>query len=210
MHEFKRVPVNNRAKSKRGLVLGVGINDADYLTEIRVDGKRVVCPAYRAWKHILRRCYCEIFLMENKTYREVSVCDEWHIFSNFREWFDKNHVDGWQIDKDILTPSKVYGPSTCIYVPRWLNNFTEDHRGARGPYKIGVSWHAKAGAFLAACSNPLSNRRSGYIGLYDAEEEAHLAWLAKKKEIALILKPKMDEIDERIYPRVVQIIEELK
>lgn len=210
MHQFEYRPVNNRAKSKRGIVLGVGINDAEYLTEIRINGKRIVCPAYRAWKHILRRCYCEIFLSENNTYRGVSVCDDWHVFSNFKKWFDENHVDGWQIDKDILTASKVYGPDTCIYVPRWLNNFTEDHRGARGPYKIGVSWHAQAGAFLAGCSNPLSDRRSGYIGLFGTEEEAHQAWFKKKNEIALILKPKMDVIDKRIYPRVIQIIKELK
>ena len=128
MSEFKYVKANALSIAKRRLILGVGINDADYMAEIRVDGKRVVCPAYRAWKHILRRCYCDKFLSKNETYREVKVCDEWHIFTNFKKWWDDNHVSGWQIDKDLLTDSKEYSPESCLYVPRWLNNFIEDHR----------------------------------------------------------------------------------
>lgn len=208
IHRFERRPANARSSAKRRLVLGVGINDADYMIEIRVEGKRFVCPAYRAWKHILRRCYCKKFLSENQTYIGVSVCDEWLTFSKFKHWYEINYVGGWQIDKDILTGSRVYSPETCIYVPRWLNNLTEDHRAARGDLKIGVCRGFNGVGFIAQCSNPFKS--SAYIGTYKTEEEAYQAWLGKKKEIALILKQKMDEIDARIYPRVIQIIEELK
>lgn len=34
----------------------------------------------------------------------------------------------------------------------------------------------------------------------------HTAWLNRKLEIALELKPEMDEIDLRIYPNVIGII----
>lgn len=208
IHQFEYRPANLRSAAKRRLVLGVGINDAEYMIEIRIDGKRLVCPAYRAWKHILRRCYCKKFLSENQTYIGVSVCDEWLVFSNFKRWYDENYVEGWQIDKDILTSSRVYGPESCIYVPRWLNNLTEDHRSARGDLKIGVCRGFNGVGFIAQCSNPFKS--SAYIGTYNTEEEAYQAWLSKKKEIAFILKRKMDEIDARIYPRVIQIIEELK
>ena len=73
MHKFEYRPSNSRSAAKRRLILGVGINDADYMIEVRIDGKRLVCPAYRAWKHILRRCYCKKFLSENKTYIGVKV-----------------------------------------------------------------------------------------------------------------------------------------
>jgi hypothetical protein len=203
--DFTRIPANALSIAKRRPVLGVGINDSDYMAEIRVNGKRVVCPAYRAWKHILRRCYCKKFLSENPTYKGVSVCNEWLFFSGFMKWFDKNHKPGYQIDKDLLTDSKVYGPDSCIYVPRWLNDFTEDHGRARGEFKIGVTRHRDKGGLLSACSNPFGG--PSYIGVFNDEEEAHKAWKSKKLEYALALKPKMDEIDERIYHRVVKIIE---
>lgn len=206
--KFVEVPANSLSKAKRGLILGVGVNDAPYMAEIRVNGKRIVCPAYRAWKHILRRCYCDKFLSENKTYSEVKVSEEWHLFSNFKKWFEENHVEGWQIDKDILTDSKMYSKETCIYVPRWLNNLTEDHRSARGEFKIGVCRARGGVGFLAQCSDP--RRSSSYIGVYPTEDEAHKAWLKKKKEIAFMFKKQMDDIDNRIYERVITIIKRLK
>ena len=39
------------------LVCGIGINDADYAVNIRIGGKRGMCPAYRAWTSMLNRVY---------------------------------------------------------------------------------------------------------------------------------------------------------
>lgn len=195
---------NALSKAKRKLVLGVGINDSDFMAEIRVDGKRQVCPAYRAWKHILRRCYCEKFLSKNPTYTEVTVCDGWLSFSNFREWWIENHVDGWQIDKDLLTDNKEYSPESCLYVPRWLNNLTEDHRNARGEFLIGACYDTRRSCFVAQCSNPEGG--SAYVGSFATQEEAHNAWVARKIEIATKLKPEMDKIDGRVFNRVIEII----
>ena len=208
MSDFKRVPANALSIAKRKPILGVGINDSDYMAEIRIDGKRLVCPAYRAWKHILRRCYCKKFLAENPTYEGVKVCDEWILFSGFLRWFDRNYIPGYQIDKDLLTDERVYGPSTCLYVPRWLNNFTEGHGRARGDLMIGVTKDKSRGNFMSLCSNPEGG--SAYVGVFDSEHDAHLAWKTKKLEYALALKPKMDAIDSRIYNRVVQIIERMQ
>lgn len=205
---FIKKPKNSRSLSKRKPVLGVGVNDVDYMIEIRINGKRLVCPAYRAWKHILRRCYCERFLSKNETYRGVSVCNEWLSLSNFTDWYEKNSIPGWQIDKDLLTDSRVYSPETCIYVPRWLNNFTEDHRSARGDFKIGVCRGIGGNGFIAQCSNP--NGGSAYIGTFSTEDDAYKAWLKRKLRIAKDLKSHMDLIDERIYPRVIEIIKRLK
>ena len=49
-----------------------------------------------------------------------------------------------------------------------------------------------------------------HLGLFKTPEAAHLAWKARKLELALELKPKMDEIDLRIYPRIVEIINNAK
>ena len=58
------------------------------------------------------------------------------------------------------------------------------------------------------CVKP--NGRSQHLGYFDTPEAAHLAWRNRKLELALELKPKMDEIDTRIHPRVVEIIRNAK
>ena len=202
--------VNARGRSRR-LVRGVGVNDAPYCTKHRTDGKQVNCPAYTAWNAMLRRAYSDKYHAEHQTYSGVTVCDEWHTFMSFRKWWLENQVDGWQIDKDILSDAACYSPDTCLFVPAWLNTFTIDSDAIRGELPIGVDFHKQAGKYRARCRHSLAGRRGRLgLGLFDTPEEAHLAWRTRKLELALELKPNMDEIDQRIYPRVIEIINNAK
>lgn len=200
--------LNNQSLSQRKLKYGVGNNDADYLTQPVVNGKQIRCPAYKAWDRILMRAYSESYHKNQPTYRNVIVCDEWLTFSNFRKWFIKNHRDGYSLDKDLLViGNRVYSPDTCIYVPTWLNCFILGSGARRGNFKIGVTWHKYDNKFIAQCHNPKDKGlKSEHLGLFDDEDSAHSAWLTRKLEIALDLKPEMDKIDLRIYPNVVDII----
>ena len=201
--------LSGRYESRRGLVQGVGINDAQYCVAPGIDGKTVLCPAYRAWKDMLKRSYSQRCHAMQPTYSGVTVCDEWHSFMSFRRWWIENQIDGWQLDKDIMSDSREYSPETSIFVPRWLNVFTIDRGAARGNLPIGVIFHKGRGKFRAKCCNPMSKKQE-HLGYFDTPEEAHAAWLARKLELALELKPKMDEIDQRIYPRVIEIINNAK
>lgn len=187
------------------LIHGFGINDADYAVCPRVNGGRDNCPAFVTWRGILERCYSDKFHTKKPTYVGVTVCDEWHSFMKFREWWLENHVDGWQIDKDILTDRREYSPETCIYVPSWLNTFIINRGAKRGEWPIGASFDRKRGKFRAQCSNPI-NGRNERLGYFESAMEAHKAWLERKLELAEALRPRMDEIDDRIYHRVVNII----
>ena len=188
-----------------GVISGSGVNDATYCTQPAIDGKRVMCPAYRAWKNMFKRVYSAKFHASRPTYSDVKVCDGWRSFSNFRSWWLDHHVDGWHIDKDLLSDDGVYSPEACLFVPAWLNLFTTDSGAARGAYQIGVCFHKQSGRFEAKCSNPITKKRE-HLGLFDTPEAANLAWRTRKLELALELKPKMDSIDLRIYHRVVEII----
>ena len=201
--------LSRRSESQRGMVKGVGVNDAPYCITHLMDGKQVSCPAYIAWESMLKRAYSNKFHEKYKTYKSVSVCEEWHSFMSFRKWWIENKVDGWEVDKDILSDSGVYSPETCVFVPSWLNSFTIDCGAARGAYPIGVTLHNGTGRFRARCSNPVSKKLE-HLGIFHTPEEANLAWRARKLELALELKPKMDEIDIRIYPRVIEIINNAK
>jgi len=194
---------------QRKKVHGVGANDAHYLTQPKIDGKKVMCPAYRAWADMLRRAYSVNFQENHPAYSGVEVCEQWHSFSTFRKWWLVNQVDGWQLDKDLLGGVRVYSPSTCIFVPHWLNSFATDRAVYRGDLPTGVCFHKMAGRFIATCRHPMTDKKT-YLGLFDTKEAAHTAWVERKLSIALELRREMDSIDERIYHGVTKIIKSMR
>ena len=173
-----------KLRKKNKLIYGVGINDADYAVETRVDGKRVRCPYYITWISMLLRCYDHKYQERHPTYKGCSVCPEWISFMNFRKWMMKQDWEGKQLDKDLLVRgNKVYSPETCIFVDRITNTFTLDCGRSRGNYLVGVHFHKPTGKFIAQCCNPFTKEQE-YLGLFTCEHQAHLAWKARKHELA--------------------------
>ena len=200
---------NNAARRKvERLVYGIGVNDADYVVRSTINGRRVKCPAYMSWGNMLKRCYSEKYHHGHPTYIGVKVCDEWLSFMAFRKWWIENQVDGWHLDKDVLSDDSIYSPETCIFLPVWLNSFTIDSGAARGEWPIGVSFGRRRGEFESRCRHPFG--KNEFLGYFSTPDEAHAAWLARKLEIAHELKHLMDDIDARIFPRVIEIISRSK
>jgi len=176
------------------LVHGVGINDAGYATQrfetiVCSDGKRKQkfvwrCPYYRVWKSVLERCYSEKYQKRHPTYKGCSVSEEWHTFSNFRAWMEKQDFEGKHLDKDLLFEgNKVYSAETCVFVAGVVNTFTNDRAAARGEWQIGLYWHKPSEKFLAQCSNPFTNKKE-HLGYFTYEQQAHEAWRKRKLELA--------------------------
>ena len=86
---FKKHPI------RVGGVFGVATNDADYVTNVferLANGKQKfvwICPAYSSWRDMIKRGYSQKLKQVYPTYTDVSVCEEGHLFSNFREWWIK-------------------------------------------------------------------------------------------------------------------------
>ncbi|CAM0108522.1 HNH endonuclease [Vibrio phage PS15B-6] len=76
--------------------------------------------AYKAWQAMLQRCYDAKYHQIRPTYSDCSVCDEWHNFQVFAEWYEINYPqDGgkYQLDKDIkIKGNRQYSPDTCMFV----------------------------------------------------------------------------------------------
>lgn len=195
-------------RNKVKLVRGVGVNDSNTPVTLRKLGKQAwMCPAYSAWRSMLNRCYGVSFLDKNPTYRDVIVCNEWLLFSKFRDWWVLNYVDGFELDKDIIGSGLIYGPDDCIYVPGWINSFTIDRAADRGDYPIGVSIRKDSGLFVAQCGNRKIKNGREHLGYFETAEGAHSAWRSRKLEMAMESRGEMDEIDARIYPAIIEIIE---
>lgn len=191
------------------LVHGFGVNDANYVVGRSVNGKRVVCKAYHTWCGIISACYSEKSQKDHQSQTGVTVCDEWRSFMAFREWWLGNYIDGWRINRKLLTENSQYSPDSCLYVPAWLGLFTTGSDSDRGKYGVGVGYDKNLGLFMARGRNAL-NGKLVTIGRFKTPEAAHLAWRARKLEYAAQMKSEMDAIDARIYPRVVEIINRAK
>jgi hypothetical protein len=98
------------------------------------------------WHNIISMCYNEKAQDRCPTYKDVTVCKEWHNFQNFAEWFyenyDFNTEKTWYLTKGILVKkSKIYSPETCCFAPQeilkqiTISNLSKDISLPMGVYK---------------------------------------------------------------------------
>lgn len=173
--------------SKNKLVYGVGVNDADYVVQPTIKGRRTFCPFYKAWQNMLKRCYSEKYQKTHPTYIGCSVTTEWLTFSTFRFWMEAQQWLGRVLDKDILDQNnKTYGPTTCMFIAREINGMILDSAASRGQYPQGVSYSKRSRKFVAGCK--LKGKRI-HIGYFETVEEAYIEYKKFKysviKEVAL-------------------------
>lgn len=103
--------------------------------------------AYTTWNGMLERCYANL-PERDSSYRDCVVCDDWHNFQGFAEWFSANYVEGYHLDKDIAQPgSKIYSPETCSFVPP-LTNILEANtmkwEVTRPDGSLDITWNLKS------------------------------------------------------------------
>lgn len=191
----------------RRLVYGVAINDANYqvYAEETVDGRRKrvwACPYYQTWKRMLRRCLDEKTKALKPAYAECCVDSRWHSLMAFRAWMEEQDWRGNELDKDLLVRgNKIYSPETCLFIPRAVNLFITESGAIRGKWPIGVSYHRRDKTFRAECSD-LHGKRL-YLGNFQDPDDAHLAWLAKKRQLAALLAAQQSDprISEALISR---------
>ena len=162
--------INGSPKDKLSpSVHGVGIND--------IGGAKD--EYYDRWFNMIKRCYSKSSLKASSTYIGCSVCEDWLLFSNFKEWMVKQDWHGKELDKDIISPrNKVYSPSTCVFVDRKINTLLCDCASKRGKYPQGVSKNKKR--FKAQMKYIDSELL--HIGTYDTPEEAYSNYCKVKSE----------------------------
>ena len=150
--------------------------------------------SYKVWQAVIRRCYDKAFHEKAPTYKDCTVCDEWLNFQNFAKWFEDNYIEGYELDKDLLTPNnKHYSPEMCIFVPARVNTLLGDCGSARGEYPQGVSLEKKTGRFKAQCQQGSGSR---HIGFFSTVNEAVSAYRKFKKKV--ILKVAGEQSDKRL------------
>lgn len=179
-------------------VCGVGTVGTKYLS--RNNG--VLIKEYGLWQNMLRRCYSDSSKKKRPTYEGCEVSDNFLHYEYFYEWCHKQvgfDNEGWQLDKDLLMKgNKVYGESTCIFIPSEINLVLVKCTASRGKHLIGVHWSNTNKAFVAKVSK--NKGKPEHLGYFKTEIEAFKAYKKAKetfiKELANKWKGK---IDDRAY-----------
>ena len=173
-------------ESQKELLYGHGVYD------LLQDG---ASKAYGVWKHLMERT--SPIPKRRKglvSYSDATVCAEWRTFSVFKQWYESNHFEGCELDKDILVKgNKYYSPETCCMVPHEINMLLARGNKGSGKYPMGVSLYKDK--FRARFGRTT-------IGYYRTIQDAFLAYkIVKEKHI----KDKAQEyynqglINERVF-----------
>lgn len=192
---FIEIPANKQSIGNRKLVHGVGINDAPYKVNYHSGKKLTRCPFYTAWTNMLKRCYSLCASKNDPTYADCYVCDEWLLFTNFKDWMKKQNWNGKELDKDVIIPgNKIYHPSGCAFVDGELNSLLCDSAAIRGDLPIGVSLSKRTKKEYRATIK-LSGKKT-HIGRYNSASEANKAYV--KEKVKYILSFAEKQTDNRL------------
>ena len=183
-------------------IYGVGYIGIGKFRSINENGKRTKC--YNTWVTMHERCYDTKYQDKNPTYKGCTVCQEWHNFQVFAEWYYEHYYEfgsneRMELDKDILNKrNKVYSPNDCIFVPHSINVLFTKSNKIRGEYPIGVTKHRNRNKFQAQLAK--DNGKPIYLGSYDTPNEAFLAYkIAKEQYIKEVANEYKDKIPQKLY-----------
>lgn len=167
-------------------------------------------PSFKKWSSMLKRCYSEKELEKNPTYKDTTVCKEWHNFQNFAKWYEENWEiwmnKSWDLDKDILVKgNKIYSPETCCFVPQEINKLLVDNKCTRGRYPIGVWKHGDR-----YCTEVRRKGVKKHLGTFDTPEEAFEIYKPAKEKIIKIAADEWKEyiqhsVYKALYNRQIEI-----
>lgn len=174
------------------------------------NGKETEC--HIAWKTMMIRCYSDNKHEKYMSYIVCTVCEEWHNFQNFAEWYENNYYkienEKMDLDKDILYKgNKIYSPKTCIFVPRRINSLFVKNDIDRGKYPIGVSYRKREDIYVSQCRN---GKNREFLGRFSNPIDAFNSYKKYKekiiKEVADEYKNKIpNELYEALYRYEVEI-----
>lgn len=156
---------------------------------------------YMVWANMLNRCYSVKTQLACPTYRDCYVCESWHDFQVFADWYTSiftGEKSCWELDKDILSKgNKLYSKDNCIPIPSALNCLLLRSQNKRGQSLLGVSWHSRDLHYQSSCN---VENKSIYLGHFDTEIEAFLAYKKFKEDHIKVQANKWkDKIDPRAY-----------
>lgn len=204
--EFKVIEVakfKNRTKYKIKFLDNVGFEKYVILNEIKHktvsnpyfksiygvgflgEGKyKSYSKEYSVWYSMFCRVYDSTYQKKFPTYKNISICNEWHNFQNFAKWCEDNYPYNiknirFELDKDWLQQNiedKIYSPTTCVFLPQSVNSFLTNIKASNSSNYTGVTWMSKINKWQVTCSIFMESK-SKYLGVYSDKYEAYKVYM---------------------------------
>lgn len=191
----KRISELNKGKNgNRKIKYGIAILDSMCVNDM---GK--LKNSYKKWIMMLKRSFDEDYKKKHPTYKDVTCCKEWLLYSNFDRWYNENYYDieneRMELDKDILIKgNKTYSPDTCVFVPHNINILFVKNDSNRnsviGTFKVNNKY----------ISSISKKSKREYLGRYDTIEEAFNSYKTEKeKYIKQVANEYKNKIPKKLY-----------
>lgn len=158
---------------------------------------------YGTWNSMIFRCYGEG--RDESTYRnyhDCFVCDEWLNFQNFAAWCQTQPemlCKDSSLDKDIrVKGNKIYSPSTCCFVPQYINSAVtgikhQNSSGRAGVWKFKDSYVSEITMFGA----------KSQLGSFDNLEDAYkIQKVVKEAYISGLADIFRKSLNEEVYMKL--------
>lgn len=146
---------------------------------VRRDG--AVTREYRVWLLMMARCYSDRQKnLKYNPYKDCSVCEDWHNFQVFAEWYTSHEFYGlkYELDKDIkVKGNRVYSAETCCLVPAYINLLVHVKQEKSSKLPTGVVRRA-SGRY---CAYLTKNKKQHSLGTFDTVREASSEYVRKKE-----------------------------
>ena len=159
--------------AKNLMIYGRAVNDLRYYGGINTSS----LLSYKPWKAMFERCYDPAWHARKPHYQVVEVCPEWHLFSNFNEWFFnnfpehlKNKACHYTLNREVFKGNCFYSADTCFFIPKSLSNFISGIRKEQTDFPIGVSRRKNSKERVQVKLKIKGQRYS--LGTYDYVNEA--------------------------------------
>ena len=161
-------------------------------------------PAYKAWVGLIRRTYEPSYLSSGRNIYGSTVCEEWHNFQNFAEWFyNEPNSDNpeFRLDKGMrVWGGRLYSPETCSYVPKCFHVWMTTKPRVSRELPRGV--HPSGAKYLVMLNG---DGRNNYLGTFETVAEAQEVYeynLHKKyRQLAI---EHCDEIHPEVYDNLME------
>lgn len=150
---------------------------------------------YTMWKNMFQRCYSESYHLRTPTYIGCEICEEWLNFQNFAKWFEDNYIEGYVLDKDLLSKgNKIYSPDNCCFIPSEINSIIAGYTNRNKDLPLGVQKCKKSKKYITSLT---LNYKSTHHGRYETIEEASNAIIKVKnlhiKNMLILYKDNLNE-----------------
>ena len=152
---------------------------------------------YQVWVDMFCRCYDETTKLNQPTYKDCTVHEDWYNFQNFvRDYeqmigFDKD----WQLDKDLLFEGNtIYSKETCCLLPQEINKALI-YKSKNGLLPGVTFGELRKTPFIARVH---IDGKEVHLGCFDSEIQAFLVYKKAKedhiKKLAELHRPALDSV----------------